>query len=50
MVMKRESWIKGKALEQCEVVKPVVAVSEFGPAGTHCPLLIVRSGSDALRY
>jgi len=54
MVMKCEAWINGKALDQCEVVKPVVAVREFGPAGMHCPLLIgskidfVRSGGDVL--
>ena len=29
---------KRKALEQCEV--PAVAVREFGPKGTPCPLLI----------
>ena len=56
MVMKCELWINGKALDQCEVVKPVVAVSKFGPSGTHCPLLIgskidfVHSDGDAIRY
>ena len=40
MVLKCLVWINRKALDQCEVVKPAVAVSEFGLKGTPCPLLI----------
>ena len=48
-------WINGKALNQCEVVKPVGSMSKFGPSKTRCTLLIgsrndfIRSGFDALR-
>jgi hypothetical protein len=55
MALKVMTLINGKALDQCEVVKPVGSVSKFGPAGTQYPLLIgsridfVRSGGDALR-
>jgi hypothetical protein len=54
MVMKCYAWKNEKWLDQCEVVKPEVALSKFGPAGTHCPLLIgskvsfVRGGGDVL--
>ena len=40
MVLKCLVGIKGKALDQCEAVKPAVAVSEFQPKGTPSPLLI----------
>ena len=40
MVLKCLVWINGKPMNQCEVVKPAFAVSEFGPKGTTCPLLI----------
>ena len=55
MEMKFKACINVKALEQCEVLKPVVPVSQFGQAGTHCPLLIgrkidfVHRGGDPLR-
>ena len=54
LLMKCYAWINGKGLDQGEVFKPVVAVCKFGPAGTHCPLLIgskinfVRSGGEEL--
>jgi hypothetical protein len=38
--MKCKAWINSKALDQCEVVKPVIPVIKFGPVGTYCPLLI----------
>ena len=37
MLLKCLAWINGKALEQYELVKPVVTVSEFGPSGTRYP-------------
>ena len=56
MSLKFKAWISGKALDQCEVVNPVVPVSKFGTAVIQCPLLIgsniyfVRSGGVALSY
>ena len=34
MLLKCLAWINGKALEQYEVVKPVVILSKYGPAAT----------------
>ena len=31
------AWINGKALEQYEVVKPIVILSIYGPAATRYP-------------
>ena len=55
MTSKFKAWLNGKARDQYEVVKPVVTVGKFGPAGTRCTLPIgsridcVRSGGDSLR-
>jgi hypothetical protein len=40
MLLKSLLWINGKALDQCEVKKPALAMSSFGPKGTPRPLLI----------
>jgi hypothetical protein len=37
MILKCQAWIYGNARDQYEVVKPVVTVSKFGPAGTRYP-------------
>ena len=39
MTLKYNTWINGIALDQLEVLKPVIPVSKFRPAGTRCPLL-----------
>jgi len=40
MTSKCMAWINGIALDRLEVVKPVIRVSKFGPAGTRCPPFI----------
>ena len=35
-------WINGEALEQYEVVKPVVILSKYGPTATRYPGRICR--------
>ena len=40
MLLKCFAWINGKAVEQYEVVKPVVKFSRFGPAASGYPGLI----------
>ena len=42
MLSKCHAWINGKALEQYEVVKPVVVLSKYGPAATRYPGRIRR--------
>jgi hypothetical protein len=37
MLLNCLAWINGKALEQNEVVKPVVILSTYGPAATRYP-------------
>ena len=37
MLLKSLVWINGKALEQDEVVKPIVILSKCGPAATRYP-------------
>ena len=37
MLLKCLAWINGKALEQYEVVKPVVILSKYGPVATRYP-------------
>ena len=52
VLLKRLAWINGKALEQYEVVKPVITISEYGPAASDYPGLIrckiesIRSSSS----
>ena len=40
IILKCQTWINGRARDQYEVVKHVVTVSKFGPAGTRYPGLI----------
>jgi len=42
MLLKCLAWINGHALEQYEVVKPVVILSKYGPAATRYPRRIRR--------
>ena len=37
MILKCQAWINGKTRDQYEVVKPVVTVCKFRPAGTRYP-------------
>ena len=48
MLLKCRAWINGKALEQYEVVKPVITFSEYGPAATDYQGLI-RAKIESIR-
>ena len=40
MTLERIAWINGKALDQLEIVKPLIHVSKFVPVGLHCPEMV----------